>query len=89
MNLVTEQKQELIKKFEDHDGDTGSCAVQIALLTQRIEKLNEHFAIHKKDHSSRHGLLKMVGHRRKLLNYLKLTDREGYQKLIGDLGLRK
>ena len=83
------QKQEVIKKFKAHAEDTGSAQVQIALLTQRIEKLNGHFDKHKKDHSSRCGLLKMVGHRRKLLNYLRITDRNSYQKLIEGLGLRK
>jgi len=89
MGLSPLEKQELIKKFKGHEADTGSCTVQIALLSQRIEKLNEHFSSHKKDHSSRRGLLKMVGLRRKLLNYLKDSDRDSYQKLIGDLGLRK
>lgn len=79
----------MIKKFARAEGDTGSCAVQIALLSKRIEKLNGHFAVAKKDHSSRRGLLKMVGQRRKLLNYLKRKDKEGYQKLIEELNLRK
>lgn len=89
MRENTTQKQELIGKFELHKGDTGSPEVQVALLSDRINDLNRHFASHKKDHSSRRGLLKMVGHRRKLLNYLKLTDVERYKKLIDGLGLRK
>lgn len=83
------KKQEVIQKYKTHTGDNGSASVQIALLSGRIEKLNKHFEGHKKDHSSRRGLLKMVGHRRKLLNYLKREDQERYQKLIEALGLRK
>lgn len=82
-------KTELINKYRSHTGDTGSAQVQIALLSQRIEELNKHFAQHKKDHSSRRGLLKMVGQRRKLLNYLRTRDQTHYQKLIEALGLRK
>lgn len=89
MGLTAGEKQGVIQKFKAGEKDTGSAKVQIALLTQRITKLNEHFSTHKKDHSSRRGLLKMVGNRRKLLNYLKGTEREVYQKLIEDLGLRK
>lgn len=89
MGLSAPEKQETIKKFAKAKGDTGSCEVQIAILSKRIEKLNGHFAGHVKDHSSRRGLLKMVGHRRKLLNYLRNKDREGYQKLIEELKLRK
>ena len=82
-------KQEIIEKFQLHEGDTGSPEVQIALLTERINHLNGHLQLHKKDHHSRRGLLKMVGQRRGLLNYLKDTDIERYRKIIGDLGLRK
>lgn len=89
MGLTAGEKQGVIQKFRTRAEDTGSAKVQIALLTQRIVKLNEHFSSHKKDHSSRRGLLKMVGQRRKLLNYLKGCEREVYQKLIEDLGLRK
>ena len=89
MTLEKSTKQDLIKKFERKAGDTGSPEVQVALLTTRITTLNAHFNDHKKDHSSRRGLLKMVGLRRRLLNYLKKHNREGYQKLIEDLGLRK
>lgn len=89
MSLSLQEKQEMIKKFAKAKTDTGSCEVQIALLSKRIEKLNDHFAGHVKDHSSRRGLLKMVGHRRKLLNYLRRNNRESYQKLIEELNLRK
>ena len=82
-------KQEIIEKFQLHEGDTGSPEVQIALLTERINHLNGHLQLHKKDHHSRRGLLKMVGQRRGLLNYLKDSDIERYRKIIGDLGLRK
>ncbi|MDR3264330.1 MAG: 30S ribosomal protein S15 [Clostridiales bacterium] len=83
------KKTEVIVKFARHDGDTGSAEVQIALLTQRIAKLNEHLAVHKKDNHSRRGLLKMVGARRSLLNYLKATDIERYRAIISELKLRK
>ena len=89
MSLSVQEKQEMIKKFAHKKEDTGSCEVQIALLSKRIEKLNGHFAGHVKDHSSRRGLLKMVGHRRKLLNYLRKKDTKSYQKLIEELNLRK
>lgn len=89
MPLHTQEKKELISKFQSHDKDTGSPEVQIALLSTRISSLNKHFEGNKKDHSSRHGLLKMVGQRRRLLDYLKKKDRESYQKLIKDLGIRK
>ena len=82
-------KQEIIEKFALHEGDTGSPEVQIALLTERINHLNEHLKLHKKDHHSRRGLLKMVGQRRGLLNYLKEKDIERYSALIAELGLRK
>ena len=71
MSLQTERKSDIINRYHTHAGDTGSCEVQIALLTERIALLNQHFAVHVKDHSSRRGLLKMVGQRRKLLNYLR------------------
>ncbi|SKA86821.1 SSU ribosomal protein S15P [Caloramator quimbayensis] len=83
------KKQELMKKFERHEGDTGSPEVQIAILTERINHLTEHLKQHKKDHHSRRGLLKMVGQRRGLLNYLMKTDIEKYRHLINELGIRK
>jgi len=82
-------KQEIIAQYGRHEGDTGSPEVQIALLTARINHLNEHLKEHKKDHHSRRGLLLMVGQRRGLLDYLKKTDIESYRDLIGKLGLRK
>lgn len=81
-------KEEIIKKHQLHEGDVGSAPVQVALLTARIEHLREHFDAHKKDHHSRRGLLKMVGQRRRLLEYLKNSDVERYRALIADLGLR-
>ena len=84
-----QRKAEIIAKYGRKEGDTGSPEVQIALLTERINHLNEHLKINKKDHHSRRGLLKMVGARRGLLDYLKKTDLEGYRKLIADLELRK
>jgi small subunit ribosomal protein S15 len=87
--LSIENKQELIVSFRTHDVDTGSPEVQIALLTKRIDHLTEHFKIHKKDHHSRLGLMKMVGKRRRLLDYLKRKDIERYQKVIERLGIRK
>lgn len=83
------RKLELIKKYGRSEGDTGSPEVQIALLTERINTLQEHFKVHKKDHHSRRGLLKMVGHRRGLLNYLSDQDIERYRTLIKELGLRR
>ena len=82
-------KQEVIAKYGRKEGDTGSPEVQIALLTGRINHLNDHLKMHKKDHHSRRGLLLMVGQRRGLLEYLKSNDIEAYRKLIVDLGLRK
>ena len=82
-------KTEIIEKFATHEGDTGSPEVQVALLTYRINHLNEHLKSHKKDHHSRRGLLKMVGARRGLLNYLKEKDIERYRTLVAELGLRK
>lgn len=89
MVMAPETKQGIIGKFEVRKGDTGSPEVQVALLSGRIEELGKHFTAHKKDHASRRGLLKMVGRRRKLLNYLKNTDIDRYKKLIEVLGLRK
>jgi len=82
-------KQATIKKYQLHDGDVGSAPVQIALLTERINDLREHFDTHKQDHHGRRGLLKMVGRRRRLLEYLKNRDVEAYRSLIEDLGLRR
>ena len=82
-------KQEIMETYGRHEGDTGSPEVQIALLTERINHLNEHLKVHKKDHHSRRGLLLMVGQRRGLLDYLKSTDIEAYRELIVKLGLRK
>ncbi|MDO5090249.1 MAG: 30S ribosomal protein S15 [Cardiobacteriaceae bacterium] len=87
--LTVEQKQEIIKKYQRAEGDTGSAEVQIALLTARILDLQNHFASHKKDFHSRRGLLKMVSSRRRLLDYLKRTNFESYRSLIADLGLRR
>lgn len=89
MELSEMTKQEIIDAYKTHEGDTGSPEVQIALLTARINHLNEHLKIHKKDHHSRRGLLKMVGQRRGLLDYLKKTDIERYRVLIERLSLRK
>jgi small subunit ribosomal protein S15 len=82
-------KEEIIKKFQLHDGDTGSPEVQIAILSERLNSLTSHFQTHKKDHHSRRGLLKLVGQRRSLLDYLKSRNRSRYDKLIQQLGLRK
>ncbi|MBN2284512.1 MAG: 30S ribosomal protein S15 [Deltaproteobacteria bacterium] len=87
--LEQERKQELINQFQTHEGDTGSPEVQIALLTARIEYLTDHFKVHKKDHHSRRGLLKLVGKRRRLLDYLKKKDIERYRDIIKRLGLRR
>ncbi|HEX6307917.1 MAG TPA: 30S ribosomal protein S15 [Longimicrobiales bacterium] len=81
-------KNDVIRKYQLHENDRGSAPVQIALLTQRINELTDHFRTHKKDHHSRRGLLMMVGKRRRLLDYLKRTDLERYRSLIEDLGLR-
>ncbi|MCR4601061.1 MAG: 30S ribosomal protein S15 [Clostridia bacterium] len=83
------KKAEIIAEYATHAGDTGSPEVQIAILTYRINDLNEHLRVHKKDHHSRRGLLKMVGERRSMLNYLKGKDLERYRALIARLGLRK
>ena len=87
--LTQERKQEIIKEYAVHEGDTGSPEVQIAVLTARIQYLTEHLKEHKKDHHSRRGLLKMVGHRRRLLSYLYKTDIERYRAIITKLNLRK
>ncbi|SHJ90811.1 30S ribosomal protein S15 [Paramaledivibacter caminithermalis] len=89
MALTKEIKDKIIAEHKVHESDTGSPEVQISLLTYRINELNEHLKIHKKDHHSRRGLLKMVGKRRNLLNYLKNNDIERYRTLITKLGLRK
>jgi small subunit ribosomal protein S15 len=87
--LTTDDKQAIIAKHAKHDGDTGSPEVQIALLTKRIDELTEHLKLHKKDHHSRRGLLKMVGRRRRLLDYLQARDLERYRALVKELELRK
>ncbi len=87
--LATEKKQEIINNFKKHDGDTGSPEVQIAILTARIVYLTDHFKIHKKDHHSRRGLLKLVGQRRRMLDYLKSRDFDRYKKVIEQLGIRR
>lgn len=89
MTLQAEQKKEIIGKFGVHEKDTGSPEVQIALLSNRITYLTEHFKGHKKDHHSRRGLLKLVGQRRRLLNYLKGKSVERYRVVIQELGIRK
>jgi len=87
--LTAESKKEIIDRFKLHEKDTGSPEVQIALLSSRIKYLTDHFGIHKKDNHSRRGLLKLVGQRRRLLNYLKKKDEEKYQTVIKQLGIRK
>jgi small subunit ribosomal protein S15 len=82
------QKAPTVEKYRTHDTDSGSARVQVALLTERINYLTDHFRKHAKDHHSRRGLLKMVGRRRRLLDYMRRTDVEGYRQLIQDLGLR-
>lgn len=89
MSLDAATKQGVISKFARGDGDTGSPEVQVALLSERITQLSDHFAEHKADHHSRRGLLKMVNQRRKLLDYLKRKDVERYRSLISELGLRR
>ena len=89
MAQQAEKKQEIIEKFKTHATDTGSSEVQIALLSDRINYLTEHFKVHKKDHHSRRGLLKLVGQRRRLLDYLKKKDVERYRDIIKRLGLRR
>ena len=89
MGLTTELKQEIIDRYRLHNSDTGSPEVQVAILSERITYLTDHFKTHAKDHHSRRGLIKMVGQRRRLLNYLKDKDIERYRTLIEQLGLRK
>lgn len=89
MVMNPDEKTRIIEEFKKHDNDTGSPEVQVALLTERIKYLTEHFKIHKKDFHSRTGLLKLVGKRRNLLNYLKKKDVERYREIITRLGLRK
>ncbi|MBE6708225.1 MAG: 30S ribosomal protein S15 [Ruminococcaceae bacterium] len=87
--MTKEEKSRIIEEYKMHDGDTGSPEVQIAVLTYRINTLTEHLKVNKKDHHSRRGLLKMVGHRRNLLGYLQKKDIERYRAIIEKLGLRK
>ena len=89
MSITAVEKTQIVSEYRTHDKDTGSPEVQIALLTTRITELTEHLKTHKKDHSSRRGLLKMVGKRNSLLKYLTREDRTRYQQIIGKLGLRK
>ncbi|HEX8948148.1 MAG TPA: 30S ribosomal protein S15 [Dissulfurispiraceae bacterium] len=89
MSLDTVKKKQIIESYKIHDHDTGSPEVQVALLTERITYLTEHFKTHKKDHHSRRGLLKLVAQRKRLLNYLRTADKNRYEKVIENLGLRK
>ena len=89
MGLSREKKTEIIGAYKTHDGDTGSPEVQVAILSERISYLTEHFKVHAKDHHSRRGLLKLVGQRRRLLDYLKSKDSLRYSELIQRLGIRK
>jgi small subunit ribosomal protein S15 len=89
MAMKADAKQRIVSEYKTHDKDTGSPEVQIALLTERINQLRGHFDVHKKDHSSRRGLLKLVSRRNQLLKYLTREDRARYQQIIGRLGLRK
>ncbi len=87
--MLKEDKQAIIEKFRLHENDTGSAAVQVAIMTSRINALNEHLKLNKKDNHSRRGLVMLVGKRKRLLEYIKNNDLEGYRKLIKELGLRK
>ena len=87
--ILGEKKTRLIEKFRTHEKDTGSPEVQVAIITERIAELAEHFKTHVKDHHSRRGLLKLVGQRRRLLDYLKVTNIDRYRKIVGQLNLRK
>jgi len=87
--MLPAEKQAIIAKHARHEGDTGSPEVQIAILTKRINDLTEHLKVNKNDHHSRHGLFKMIGHRRNLLNYLTKIDIERYRAIIKELGIRK
>jgi len=89
MTLTQERKAELTKQFGKDERDTGNTRVQVALLTERINQLNAHLSTHKKDHHSRRGLLMLVGRRRRLLNYFRSSDLDGYRELIKELGLRR
>ena len=89
MSLATQRKKDIMTKFATHDGDTGSPEVQVALLSERINYLTEHFKTHEKDHHSRRGLLKLVSQRRRLLDYLKRKNLDRYRSLINGLGIRK
>lgn len=89
MPLLKDKKTHIIEQFRIHETDTGSPEVQIAILTERINQLQGHLKMHKNDHASRRGLLKMVGQRRRLLNYLKDNDVERYRTILGQLGLRR
>lgn len=89
MSITDERKKQVIEEYKTHDGDTGSPEVQVAILTERINNLTEHFKSHAKDHHSRRGLLKLVGKRKSLLSFLQKTDIERYRTLIKRLGLRK
>lgn len=88
MALTQQRKQELISNYQIHETDTGSSEVQIAMLTERINRLSEHLKANQKDHSSRRGLLKLIGQRKRLLSYVQQEDRQKYQALIGRLGIR-
>ncbi len=89
MTLLKEDKQNIIEKFKIHESDTGSAAVQVALITTRINMLNEHLKSNNKDHHSRRGLVMLVGKRKRLIEYIKKNDLSSYKKLIKELGLRK
>ena len=89
MSITKTDKQNLIVKFRVHENDTGSAEIQVAILTTRINRLNEHLKLNKTDHASRRGLVMMVGKRKRLIEYLKINDLSKYKKLIKDLGLRK
>ena len=89
MTLTKEEKSEIFKKYGRHESDTGSAEAQIAMITERVNQLTEHLRTHPKDHYSRRGLLKLVGQRRRFLNYLQKHNLEGYRALIKELGLRR
>lgn len=89
MNITPEEKKVIVEKFGKSENDTGSAEAQIAIFTERIQRLTEHLKTHKKDHSTRLGLLRLVGKRRRLLNYVMKKDIEGYRNLIKELGIRK
>ncbi len=89
MSLQRDEKNQIIETYQTHEGDTGSPEVQVALLTERIKQLTEHLKTHSHDHHSRRGLLKLVGRRRRLLNYLQHKDWERYRSIVSRLGLRK